>query len=62
MKYAEAEKKLKAYGCYLHENGGSHPIWFSPVTNKKFPMNYHKSEEVKRGTLKSISNLSGVKL
>jgi predicted RNA binding protein YcfA (HicA-like mRNA interferase family) len=62
MKYSEAEKKLKKEGCYWQENGGNHPIWYSPITKQKFPMSYHRSEEVKPGTLKSISKLSGVKL
>jgi predicted RNA binding protein YcfA (HicA-like mRNA interferase family) len=62
MKYSEAEKKLKKFGCRWHEDGGSHPLWISPVTGRKFPMSYHRSEEIKAGTLKSISKLSGVKL
>jgi len=62
MRYAEAEKKLKKEGCFLHKNGSSHPLWKSPITGKLFPMSYHRSEEIPSGTLKSISNLSGVKL
>jgi predicted RNA binding protein YcfA (HicA-like mRNA interferase family) len=62
MKYSEAEKKLKKAGCYWYENGSSHPLWFSPITKKKFPMSYHKSEEIKPGTFKAIVKLSGVKL
>ncbi|MDR1198699.1 MAG: type II toxin-antitoxin system HicA family toxin [Prevotellaceae bacterium] len=62
MKYSEAERKLKAAGCYWFENGASHPLWFSPITKNKFPLSYHRSEEIKQGTLKSISKLSGVKL
>ena len=62
MKYSELERKLKAFGCHLRENGSRHPIWYSPITGNKFPMSYHKSEEVKRGTLNSILRLSGVKL
>jgi predicted RNA binding protein YcfA (HicA-like mRNA interferase family) len=62
MKYSELERKLKPHGCYLYENGGSHPIWFSPITGNKFSMSYHKNAEVKLGTLKSILRVSGVKL
>jgi len=62
MKYSELERKLKPFGCYWRENGTHHPIWYSPITGNKFPMSYHKSEEVKRGTLNSILHLSGVKL
>jgi predicted RNA binding protein YcfA (HicA-like mRNA interferase family) len=62
MKYSELEKKLKKAGCYWYENGTNHPIWYSPITKKKFPLSYHKKQEIKSGTLKSIINLSGIKL
>jgi predicted RNA binding protein YcfA (HicA-like mRNA interferase family) len=62
MKYSELERRLKSLGCWWREDGGNHPIWFSPITGNKFPMSYHKSEEVKKGTLKNILNLAGVKL
>ena len=61
MKYAELEKKLKLFGCRWYENGSNHPIWISPITGQKFPMSYHKNQEVKTGTLKSIIKLAGVK-
>jgi predicted RNA binding protein YcfA (HicA-like mRNA interferase family) len=62
MKYSEAEKKLRKFGCRRYEDGSCHPLWISPITGKKFPMSYHHSEEIKPGTLKSIRKLSGVKL
>ncbi|HEY3388215.1 MAG TPA: type II toxin-antitoxin system HicA family toxin [Prolixibacteraceae bacterium] len=62
MKYSEVEKKLKKEGCSFYKDGSNHPIWFSPITGKKFSLSYHRSEEVKSGTLKSISKDSGVKL
>jgi len=62
MKYSELEKKLKKNGCYLKRNGKRHPIWFSPKTNKPFAMSYHKTEEVKKGTLNSILKDAGFKL
>ena len=34
----------------------------SPITEKYFKMSHHKGQEVAKGTLKSISNDSGVKL
>ena len=61
MKYSEVERKLKIYGCYYVKNGKKHPIWFSPITGKEFDLSHHKSEEVKRGTLKNISRNSGIK-
>jgi len=62
MKYSELERKLSKAGCQLVRSGGNHPIWFSPITGMTFPTGNHKNEEVKTGTLKSISKLSGVKI
>lgn len=62
MKYSEVERKLVKAGCYYLKDGKKHPIWFSPITGKEFQTSHHKSEEVKFGTLKSISRDSGVKL
>ncbi|HBX47152.1 MAG TPA: type II toxin-antitoxin system HicA family toxin [Porphyromonadaceae bacterium] len=56
------KKKLKTGGCYWVYDGGKHPIWYSPITGKKFALSYHKAEEVKYGTMKSISKDSGIKL
>ena len=50
MKYSEVEKKLKKEGCSFFKDGSNHPIWFSPITGKKFSLSYHRSEEVKSGT------------
>jgi len=62
MKYSEAERKLKNEDCYEAGEMGGHPLWYSPITKKYFKMSYHKNQEIARGTLKSISNDSGVKL
>jgi len=62
MKYSEVEKKVKKAGCYFYRNGSNHPIWYSPLTGSYFQLSYHPSEEVKKGTLKSISKASGIKL
>jgi len=62
MKYSELERKLKKAGCYYVKDGKRHPIWYSPITKNEFQTSHHKSEEVKTGTLKSISKDSGVKL
>ncbi|MDR1343536.1 MAG: type II toxin-antitoxin system HicA family toxin [Prevotellaceae bacterium] len=61
MKYSEVERKLKKHGC-CYVRGGPHPIWFSPITEIEFPLSNHQSEEVRPGTLKQISKLSGIKL
>lgn len=62
MKYSEVERKVAKEGCCYVRDGKKHPIWFSPKTGKEFQLSHHKSEEVKSGTLKSISRDSGVKL
>lgn len=61
MKYSELERKLKKAGCYdTGEKMNGHPLWYSPLTEKFFKMSYHKSQEVKQGTLKSILKDSGL--
>lgn len=62
LKYSEVERKLKKAGCFIVRQGKRHPIWFSPISGRSFPVSNHKSEEAKKGTLQSISKQSGVKL
>ena len=62
MKYSEIEKKLKKAGCYWVRDGKKHPWWYSPITDREFQLSQHKSQEAKFGTMKSISNDSGVNL
>lgn len=59
MKYSELEKMLRKAGCYL-VNNNAHPIWYSPITGKRFQTGHHKSEEVKKGTLKKILRQAGI--
>ncbi|MBR4135233.1 MAG: type II toxin-antitoxin system HicA family toxin [Bacteroidales bacterium] len=60
MKYSELEKILKKAGCYL-VGSNAHPIWYSPITGKRFQTGHHKSEEVKKGTLDKIMKIAGIK-
>ena len=62
MKVNELERKLKAAGCWFVKHGKRHDIWFSPITNKHFPIPRHGAKEVPNGTLATIENESGVKL
>ena len=62
MKIHELERKLKASGCYFIQHGKRHDHWYSPITDKSFPIPRHGSKEIPSGTLKSISNESGVEL
>lgn len=62
MKYSEVEKKLRKAGCQFDSHGANHDWWYSPITNRRFLIPRHKSEEAKPGTLKSIKEQSGVEL
>lgn len=53
-------KTLKQHGCELVRQGqGSHQIWYSPITKKKFVVP-HPKQQVPIGTLKSIMRAAGV--
>ena len=41
MKTSELIKILKKAGCYKLRSGGSHDIWISPMTDKKFQVPRH---------------------
>lgn len=60
MKYSELEKLLTQAGCYVLKEGANHTIWFSPSTQKKFPVGRHKTEDVPKGTLNSIKRAAGI--
>ena len=49
---------LKEHGCYFVRPGkGSHEIWFSPVTKRKFPVAYTIRD---RGTANGICSQAGL--
>ena len=61
MKYAELHRLLRTMGCYeLKLKGTAHPVWFSPLTGRRFTTSHHLSEEVKKGTLKNILQQAGI--
>lgn len=60
MKYSELKRLLKKYGCYILREGARHETWFSPSTNKKFPVGRHGTEDVPKGTLSSIFKDAGI--
>ena len=61
MKYSELEKLItQTTNCQFLRNGSNHPIWKNPDTGELFQMSYHKSQEVKPGTLKNIKNKAGI--
>lgn len=59
MKTQELLKILKKNGCYLLRHGSNHDIWFSPLSNKQFPIPRHKAE-IKMGTLNNIFKEAGI--
>ena len=34
-------------------------MWYSPITGQYFPVSRHKTEEIPKGTLKSIRKVRG---
>ncbi|MFR8828656.1 MAG: type II toxin-antitoxin system HicA family toxin [Dialister invisus] len=47
MKTSELIKILKKAGCYKLRSGGSHDIWISPMTDKKFQVPRHGAKRSK---------------
>lgn len=60
MTTSELIKILKAAGCRPVRSGASHEIWFSPISNKKFPVSRHK-KEIPAGTANAILKQAGLK-
>lgn len=60
MKYSELERMLRDAGCYIIREGANHCLWYSPATDKTFPVGRHKTQEVPTGTLKSIQRAAGL--
>jgi len=51
---SELKRILREAGCYLDRQGkGDHEIWFSPKTNRKFPVDANiKSKHTANAVLK----------
>lgn len=59
MKYSELEKLIKKT-CKIHREGNRHTIWINIETGKTFPVGRHKTQDVPKGTLKSILKDAGL--
>jgi len=46
MKTSDILRILQEAGCKLIRHGASHDIWYSPITQKKFPVPRHFAKEV----------------
>lgn len=51
MKSSELKRLLRRNGCFLVRQGTSHEIWESPITNERFLVPRHDSQEIRTGTL-----------
>lgn len=48
MKTSELLKLLKKANCVFVRHGGSHDIFYSPLTKKKFALPRHGAKEIKK--------------
>lgn len=60
MRYSELKRILIENGCTLYREGRSHEKWISPITNQKFVVPRHNTQEVPIGTLKNIMRSAGI--
>lgn len=60
MKYSELIAELKNAGCYFVRHGADHDIWYSPITNRHFPLPGHQSRETAKGTERAIKKMAGI--
>ena len=54
MKQNELFRRLRKAGCFIVRHGTRHDIWYSPITDKMYPVLRHGSKEVSTGLLKSV--------
>lgn len=60
MKSPELKRLLRRNGCFLVRQGTSHEIWESPITNERFSVPRHDSQEIRTGTLENIKKQAGI--
>lgn len=60
MKYSELKKLLRKNDCFCFREGKRHEVWKSNRTGKQFTVGRHDTEDVPRGTLKSIMESAGI--
>ena len=61
LKTNELIKKLKAAGCWFLESGTNHDWWWSPISEQRFQVPRHATQDIGWNLLKSIEKQSGVK-
>lgn len=60
MKVSELRRLIEKAGCFIKRSGGNHDMYYSPLTGKLFPVSRHMSQEVPKGTERSIKKAAGV--
>lgn len=60
MRVSELTKKLIQNGVVLKREGGKHDLYYSPITQKTFPVSRHKTEDLPLGTLMAILRQAGI--
>ena len=60
MTYSELKRLLRYNGCKKDSEGKNHEIWYSPISDRFFPVGRHTSEEVPNGTLNAILKQAGI--
>ena len=61
MKSSELLRIMKKEGWYKVRQKGSHIIMKHPAKPNTIPVPFHASKEMKKGTLKAIFKLAGIK-
>lgn len=60
MKWNELKRMLEKKGWYLYRSGSRHDIYRHPDKPDQIAVGRHGSEEVKKGTEKSIKKVAGL--
>lgn len=61
MKSSELKKLLTKNGCFMVGQYTRHEKWYSPKTDKSFPVPRHNSKEIPMGTANKILKDAGLK-
>ena len=61
MKISEMKKLLRKNGCYFVKELNGHEDWYSPITNKHFPIPRHNTKELGSGIESAIKKQAGIK-
>ncbi len=60
-KVSELIRKVKKAGCKFESQGTNHEWWYSPITDKKFQIPRHQSQEIDTRTYYSILKQAGIR-